>query len=67
MTVNRGTVAEQRPDRIKIAERCSYFISLVAMSFTRKPMANAELELDHDGHPDAGLILSQVWGPKTAV
>src|SRR5208282_710451 len=28
---------------------------------------HSALELDHDGHPDAGFILPQVWGPEAPV
>jgi hypothetical protein len=30
-------------------------------------MATPELELDHDGHPDAGFILPKIGRLKTAV
>src|SRR5271169_1897033 len=37
----------------------------IVVSASGKPIASPELELDHDGHPDTGFVLSQVWAPKT--
>src|ERR1035441_9096570 len=39
----------------------------IVLSAPGEPIASTELELDHDGHPDARFILPQVRSPKAAV
>src|ERR1039458_5274897 len=59
----RGAAPELRPG----PGRCPFFVSHTSLSPQQEPIATPELELDHDGHPDAGFILSHGWRPKSAV